>query len=73
MYMLDGEYLGLYSNNELIAPVTEFEEDFGLDAYEPEFFQDPVTWNTAGTYEVALKFDVEDFDREWYFLFRTSW
>jgi len=60
MYLRGGEYLGQYSNNAGIAPLTG-SEDFGLDFYEPEFFLDPVTWNSAGTYEVALKFDVDDF------------
>lgn len=60
MYIRGGEYLGLYSNNDAIAPVFG-DEDFGLDVYEPEFFLDPVTWKTAGTYVIALKFDVDDF------------
>jgi hypothetical protein len=63
MYIRGGEYLGEYSNNEGIAPLTG-SEDFGLDFYEPEFFLDPVTWNSAGTYEIALKFDVDDFTGE---------
>ncbi len=60
MYIKGGEYLGEYSNNEDIAPITQ-SDNFGLDDYEPEFFLDPLTWNTAGTYEIALKFDVDDF------------
>jgi len=60
MYIKGGEYLGEYSNNADIAPVLGA-EDFGLDYYEPEFFLDPVTWASAGTYEIALKFDVDDF------------
>lgn len=60
MYIKDGNYLGEYSNNEDIAPVAS-SDNFGLDDYEPEFFLDPVTWASAGTYEVALKFDVNDF------------
>ena len=65
MYIRDGEYLGGYSNNDAIAPLVcgeEYcEEDWGLDVYETEFFLDPVTWKSAGIYEVALKFDVVDF------------
>lgn len=60
MYIKGGEYLGEYSNNADIVPVFGA-EDFGLDFYEPEFFLDPITWATAGTYEIALKFDVDDF------------
>jgi hypothetical protein len=60
MYIKGGEYLGAYSNNDAIAPLAG-DEDFGLDFYEPEFFLDPITWATAGTYEIALKFDVDDF------------
>ncbi len=63
MYIRGGEYLGEYSNIESIAPLTG-SEDFGLDFYEPEFFLDPITWNSAGTYEIALKFDVDDFTGE---------
>lgn len=60
MYIREGEYLGQYSNNEVIAPITD-SDDFGLDFYEPEFFLGPLDWTAAGTYEVALKFDVDDF------------
>jgi len=61
MYIKNGIYLGTYSNNAMIAPISSDEDDFGLDVYEPEFFLDPVTWASAGTYEIALKFDVDDF------------
>jgi len=65
MYIKNGNYLGEYSNNELIAPVAD-SGNFGLDDYEPEFFFDPVTWRSeAGSeveYEVALKFDINDFE-----------
>lgn len=60
MYIKGGEYLGEYSNNEDIANLNGA-EDFGLDHYEPEFFASAVDWNGAGTYEIALKFDVDDF------------
>jgi hypothetical protein len=60
MYIKGGEYLGEYSNNADIADVTD-SDNFGLDDYEPEFFLSPITWATAGTYEIALKFDVDDF------------
>lgn len=66
MYMKGGEYLGEYSNNAYIAPVTG-SDNFGLDDYEPEFFLDFVTWYTAGTYQVALKFDDADFAQDFFY------
>jgi uncharacterized protein (DUF305 family) len=61
MYVLDGEYLGEYSNNEEIAPVTN-SEDFGLRPYRTLFFEkSPTSWVSSGIFEVALKFDVDDF------------
>jgi len=63
MYMLNGEYLGTYSNNaDIVAKIGD--EDFGLDVYEPQFFASPPDWAAAGTYEVALKFDVNDFKND---------
>jgi len=65
MYIKNGNYLGEYSNNELIAPIAD-SENFGLDDYEPEFFFDPITWRSEDgsevEYEVALKFDIDDFE-----------
>eukprot|EP00527_Entomoneis_sp_CCMP2396_P005611 CAMPEP_0198147640 /NCGR_PEP_ID=MMETSP1443-20131203/36913_1 /TAXON_ID=186043 /ORGANISM="Entomoneis sp., Strain CCMP2396" /LENGTH=408 /DNA_ID=CAMNT_0043812053 /DNA_START=40 /DNA_END=1263 /DNA_ORIENTATION=- len=61
MYLKNGLYLGEYSNNAAVAPLRSTPSDnFGLDDYEPEFFFDPFTWNTAN-YSVALKFDDDDF------------
>ena len=31
MYFIDGEYTGVYSNCDDLAPITMNEEDFGLD------------------------------------------
>jgi len=61
MYIKNGNYLGEYSNNDLIAPIAD-SDNFGLDDYEPEFFFDPVTWRDGVEYEVALKFDINDFE-----------
>ena len=61
MYTKDGEYLGIYSNNEDIAPITANEDDFGLDGYEPDFFLPAGSWIENGSYEVSLKFDISDF------------
>ena len=62
MYILNGEYLGKYSNNADIAPITAGEGDFGLDVYEPAFFLPVGSWIESGKYEVALKFDDADFE-----------
>jgi len=62
MYMKDDKYLGVYSNNEFIAPLAA-DEDFGLDVYEPEFFYPLYDWLGAGEYKVALKFNT-DYDKD---------
>jgi len=63
MYINSGSYLGVYSNIEEIA-TKKGDEDFGLDVYEPQFFASPPDWVSAGTYEVAVKFDVTDFTKD---------
>jgi len=60
MYMLGDEYLGAYSNNDMIVPMTMGEDDFGLDVYEPLFFYPLLDWKDKGEWKVALKLDVED-------------
>ena len=72
MYMRSGEYLGVYSNNENIHPITG-DEDFGLDVYEPEFFANPLDWTSAGKYKVALKFDVDDFTQDIFYFCHVSY
>lgn len=57
MYFLNGNYLGSYSNNADLVPVTTGEEDFGLDNYEPDFFIPVETWYENGDYSVYLKYD----------------
>jgi len=61
MYMLNDELVGKYSNNAYLAPVTQDEEDFGLDVYEPEFYWPSDQWVENGLYSLAVKFDVDDF------------
>jgi len=63
MYINDGVYLGVYSNIDQITLATG-DEDFGLDVYEPQFFASPPDWLSAGTYEVALKFEITDYDKD---------
>jgi hypothetical protein len=70
MYLKDGVYLGTYSNNDYVAPV-DASENFGLDDYEPDFFLDALTWNSA-EYSVALKFDVSDFDDDIFYFCHVS-
>ena len=69
--MKDGEYLGQYSNNEMISPL-QGGDNFGLDDYEPEFFLDFLTWKTAGKYEIALKFDDDDFAQDFFYFCHVS-
>ena len=75
MYIKNATYLGDYSNNILIAPIAD-SDNFGLDDYEPEFFFDPVTWKTegqeSGGYEVALKFDIDDFEDDIFYFCHVS-
>jgi hypothetical protein len=62
MYLKNGEYLGTYSNNPLIAaPTTQNEGDFGLGNYEPEFFFPFPSWLEVDEYQVTLKYDNDDF------------
>lgn len=60
MYMLGDEYLGVYSNNDLITPTTTGEDDFGLDVYEPLFFNPLLDWISMGDWKIALKLDIDD-------------
>jgi len=58
MYMLNGIYLGDYSNNALITESTTMDkEDFGLDHYEPKFFLPITDWTEEGEFSVKLKID----------------
>jgi len=60
MYNNNGAYLGDYSNNADVAPVTEGLEDFGLDHYEPLFFYPLGDW-VENAFSVNLIFDDADF------------
>jgi len=58
MYFQQGEYKGVYSNNNNTAPVTTGEEDFGLDAVE-DLFKYPIgNWEDLGPFKVELKYNV---------------
>ena len=57
MYFLDDQYLGVYSNIPQVSAPTVNEEDFGLDAYEPQFFYPITDWAGLGTFSFQLNFD----------------
>ena len=61
MYFRGDTYLGKYSNNAVVAPLSK-DEDFGLDVYEPEFVIPLLQWKTAAS---GLLFGQ---DRENYFV-----
>jgi len=62
MYMLNGAPIGEYSNNPITGNVTTSLADFGLDAYEPDFFLRFTDWVAKGAFEIMLYFDVDDFE-----------
>ncbi|CAB9519555.1 expressed unknown protein [Seminavis robusta] len=57
MYMLNGEYLGEYSNIPAVKPRTTGTENFGLDDYEPLFFRPLPEWAALGEFAIKLRFD----------------
>jgi len=66
MYFKNGEYVGGSYDNS-VAPVVPG-DDFGLDAYEPEFFLPRADWIEQGTYEVKLTLsDADTIDDVFYF------
>ena len=64
MYFRQGEYLGTYSNNALLVPSTTGEDNFGLDDYEPLYFYPLPNWVELGPFDVYLKFDVDDYQKD---------
>jgi len=61
MYFQAGTYLGEYSNDANVAPVTTGADNFGLDDYEPKFFHPLGQWTEYGDFSITLKFDIDDF------------
>jgi hypothetical protein len=57
MYYKNGEYLGVYNNMPPEISVQQYinDTDFGLDAYEPDFFRPLPDW-AAEEYSVKLTF-----------------
>ena len=78
-YMLDGVLLGPFNINPNLSeiqgrpiPLTEDVEDFGLDAYEPQFFLPYYAWaeEERGSFAVSLYYpEDDDFDRKNFFFF----
>ena len=66
MYLKDGDVLGSYSNDPGLLAGTTWQENFGLDDYEP-LFNRPITEWAASKFSVSLKFDVEDFDHDFFY------
>jgi len=65
MYYVDDRYLGTYSNNADLLAVTENQDNFGLDDYEPKFFHPIPEWAGYGTFHVFLKFDADtDYNKD---------
>jgi len=63
MYFKNGKYQGEFSNDDSIMPLTEDNENFGLDDYEPLFFYPFGQWLEQGLFSVNVKF-TEDYDKD---------
>jgi len=66
MYFIDGEYMGVYSNCDDLAPITMNEEDFGLDETKLKFHYPVEVWANS-TYEIHLKFDDANFTDDFFY------
>jgi len=73
MYSQGVKYLGNYSNNALISPLTGDDEDpsdnFGLDDYEPQFFNPIYDWIGSETYSVSLLYPTDNDSKADFFYF----
>lgn len=68
MYMQGDASLGTYNNNPNLGDLTTGEDDFGLDAYEPQFFYPLYDWLGADTYKVALYYPEDnDFSKDFFY------
>jgi len=57
-YFINGDYEGVY-DNAVDGTTVIGDENFGLDAYEPQFFYPIAQW-TENDYQVKLKFNIDD-------------
>ncbi|GKY98005.1 hypothetical protein MPSEU_000758600 [Mayamaea pseudoterrestris] len=55
MYFVDGKYQGTYSNIAGVLDVTQNQDNFGLDAYEPLFYHPVPEW-AGKEFSVQLNF-----------------
>ncbi|KAL3922055.1 MAG: hypothetical protein SGILL_002409 [Bacillariaceae sp.] len=65
MYYMNDEYLGKYSN--LPGNMTAFEEDFGLDIYEPLFMRSAHFWTAQGTFSLKLTIDDDTIENDLFY------
>jgi len=64
MYLMVGNYTGVYSNIPSLVPIPEeSSDDFGLDVVEPLFFHPFGHWQGYGPFVTALNFDT-NFDQD---------
>ena len=84
IYYQNGVSLGKYNNipttnsSEVdtglqILQVTTGEDDFGLDFYEPLFFHPLGDWLGYGKFEIVLRFDVDDYDKDMFYFCHVSY
>jgi len=64
-YFVNGDYVGIYDNG-VSGPTVIGDENFGLDAYEPQFFYPIAQW-TEKDYTVKLKFNIDDGDSDFFY------
>jgi hypothetical protein len=69
MYFKNGRYLGVYNN--LPGKDRVYDEDFGLDAYEPEFIHPVHEW-AARDYTIKLTFDDETYQQDIFYFCHVS-
>ena len=72
MYLEAGRYLGTYSNDENTAPLSEGEDNFGLDDYEPKFFHPLPDWDSYGPFSITLKLDDTTFSEDIFYFCHVS-
>ena len=72
MHYLGGEYVGTYSNNEKLLPVTTGEFDFGLFAYGTKFKYPLTEWINLGEKKIFLKLDDEDSTQDMFYFCHVS-
>ena len=72
MYLQGDDYLGAYSNDDSVAPLSTGEDNFGLDDYEPKFFHPLPEWASYGPFSVSLKFDDESYQQDIFYFCHVS-